>query len=121
MKPGERTDELFRAHTYNAVRYVADHPELPRIFLFERLSGGPRLQEIQTIMDEIHIDRVNHIVLMQSAGAIRSDIDPERLNALIAGGLIERFVVQPIKDDAHRNRLIEEFTNMIVELVANRS
>ena len=121
MKPGERADELFRTHTYKAVRYVADHPELPRIFLFERLSGGPRLREIEAIMDEIHIDRVNHIKLMQRAGAIRSDIDPERLNALIAGGLIERFVAQPVEDDALRTALIEEFTNMIVDLVSTRS
>lgn len=120
MKSGELAGELFRMHTHNAVRYIADRPELPRIFLFERLSGGPRLNEIEAIMDEIDADRVTHIKKMQHAGAIRSDIDPERLNALIAGGLIERFVVQPILDDHLRETLIKEFTDMIVQLVERK-
>ena len=120
MNSGRRTVELFRMHTHNAVRYIADRPELPRIFLFERLAGGPRLVEIESIMAEIDIDRINHIKKMQSAGAIRSDIDPERLNALIAGGLTERFVVQPIEDDHLRESMIKEFTDMIVQLVERK-
>ncbi|MEM9570404.1 MAG: TetR/AcrR family transcriptional regulator [Pseudomonadota bacterium] len=119
MDGGEEAKHLFRSHTYNAVQYIADRPELPRIFLFERLAGGPRLAEIEPIIEEIHLDRVRHIERMQAAGAIRSDIDPERLNALIAGGLTEKFVVQPVTDQKTRNRLIDEFTDMIVRLVAN--
>lgn len=110
--------EIFRQHTRNAIMYFVSSPELPKILYHERLSNSGRLSEIEDIIKQVEAERVSHIQKMQDAGAIKPNIDPAIITGLISGGLIARFVIEPIEDEMERNKMIDVYTDTIVQLVS---
>ncbi|MEL7536571.1 MAG: TetR family transcriptional regulator [Pseudomonadota bacterium] len=109
--------EIFRQHTRNAISAVAKRPQLQRILHLERLLGNSRFADVETIARDIDEERVGHIEMMQRAGTVNPDVDPAFLNEFIAGGLLQRFVLEPIEDDDERERMVDAFTDLVVRLV----
>ncbi|NNE59577.1 MAG: TetR/AcrR family transcriptional regulator [Woeseia sp.] len=123
IKSGSSIAHDFREHTRNAIRYYAYHPELPRMILFENLTNSDRLDKIKSVMSEAYEQRFESIRVMQEAGVIK-DIDTRLLNEIVEGALAYKFVLSSDidrSDTEELDRLIDEFTDVIVQLVQNET
>lgn len=119
IKSGSSIVQNFREHTRNAIRYFAYHPELPRIILFEKLTNSDRLNKIKSVMSEAYEQRFESIRVMQEASLIK-DIDTRLLNEVVEGALAYKFVISTDidrQDTEELDRLIDEYTDVIVQLV----
>ena len=121
IKSGSSITHNFREHTRNAIRYYAYHLELPRMILFETLTNSGRLDKIKSVISEVYEQRSESIRVMQEAGVVK-DIDARLMNDFVEGALAYKFVISNDIDRSNTeelDRLIDEYTDVIVQLVQN--
>ncbi len=121
IKSGSSLTQNFREHTRNAIRYYAYHPELPRMILFETLTNSDRLDKIRSAMSEVYEQRAESIKVMQEAGVVKN-VDARLMNEFVEGALAYKFIIASNidrSDTEELDRLIDEYTDVIVQLVQN--
>jgi len=111
----------FRKFTKTRVAYISENPELLKIVLLEFIEGGPRFNQIDTMMKMFFNGTIKIVQKMQEVGIIR-DFQMKDMYFIIPSFLGGRFMYPNINEDYDGQPItteeaVEAHTELMMNLV----